>query len=243
MRSVPEENQATSLVSLGTGHDPEGAPRQFESVSDGLVLAAIDRAERHNEHESKGARMRVISDHLGFICDYRAKRGLHPHIDTLIDAGELVCSHSGKAERWKVTDSGRQRIAQEFQAGKILLPESPQHRIWRHARKGATQRISGFREQAHQTLEDAKGLLDAEQADSDAWFALAQRLRQTYWQLGSATYCLNEWSEPQDTRADVDDYQAPVDDDLDPEERHRRQTHRWGDDKPVTGTIRNERPH
>jgi hypothetical protein len=228
VRSVPEENQATSLAGLESSDGSERALRQFASVSDGLVLAAIDRAERHGEHESKGVRICVIADHLGFLCDYRAKRGLSLRIDTLIGAGELVCTYPGKIGRWKVTDSGRQRIAQEFQAGKIHLPEAPQHRIWRCAREDATRRISEFYEEARQALGDAEGLLDSERGDSDAWFALAQRLRQTCWQLGSATFCLNEWAEPDDDYADIDDCQTAGDDDLDLEEQHRRQRMRLG---------------
>jgi hypothetical protein len=40
---------------------------------------------------------------------------------------------------------------------------------------------------------------------SDAWFALARRFEKQCERLGSATYCLQEWPEPDDASADIDD--------------------------------------
>jgi hypothetical protein len=61
---------------------------------------------------------------------------------------------------------------------------------------------------------------------SDAWFALTERLQAACSQLGSATYCLSEWAEPDDASPDVDDRKEQGDEEVDPEElggvRYRR---------------------
>lgn len=106
-----------------------------------------------------------------------------------------------------ITSAGRRALAQARTAGEwIELPESPQHRRWRHARSVAGERIDGFRQQVRAALDEARRLLDTEQVPSDTWFGLAGRLKTECWQLGSATYCLREWPEPDDARADVDKF-------------------------------------
>jgi hypothetical protein len=55
------------------------------------------------------------------------------------------------------------------------------------------------------SLDDADALLDAEQRPSTLWVEIAKRLSRDCNRLGSATYCLLGWSEPDDERADVDD--------------------------------------
>jgi hypothetical protein len=40
---------------------------RFEPVSDAVVLAAIDRAERHRGGTGEGARMSNLAEHLGFV--------------------------------------------------------------------------------------------------------------------------------------------------------------------------------
>jgi hypothetical protein len=108
------------------------------------------------------------------------------------------------------------------------LPEAPQHRAWRHARLMAGERIDGFRTEAREALDEAAMLLDAEDAHSDAWFGVAGRLRAACWRVGSATYCLREWREPDDARPDVDDRCDTGDDVLDSEELGRVRYRRTG---------------
>jgi hypothetical protein len=69
----------------------------------------------------------------------------------------------------------------------------------------AAERIEGFRQQVRAAFDEARRLLDTEQVPSDTWFGLAGRLKTECYQLGSATYCLREWPEPDDARADVDE--------------------------------------
>jgi hypothetical protein len=93
--------------------------------------------------------------------------------------------------------------------------------VWRRAHTAAGERIEGFREQVRHAVAEAAGLLDAESTGSDAWFAAAEELYSACRQLGTAVYCLREWQEPDDARADVDDGCEPGDDQLDPDERGR----------------------
>jgi hypothetical protein len=87
-------------------------------------------------------------------------------------------------------------------------------------------------------LAEATALLDGS-GSSDGWFDMADRLRKVAWRLGSATYCLLQWSEPTDNRADIDDHTMPGDVLLGDEERARcrqrrigrRNTNLWRDDE------------
>jgi hypothetical protein len=97
-----------------------------------------------------------------------------------------------------ITSAGRRALAQAGITGKrIELPES------RHARSVAGERTDGFRQQVRAALDETHRLLDTE--PSDTWFGLAGRLETECGQLGSATYCLREWPEPDDVRADGDE--------------------------------------
>lgn len=58
-------------------------------------------------------------------------------------------------------------------------------------------------------------------AENHGWFEMANRLRTAAWRLGSATYCLWQWSEPTDDRADIDDHTMPGDELLGDDERAR----------------------
>jgi hypothetical protein len=67
---------------------------------------------------------------------------------------------------------------------------------------------------------------------------MATRLRTAAWRLGSATYCLWQWSEPTDDRADIDDHTMLGDELGDDERAHcrqrrtgRRNTGLWRDDE------------
>ena len=65
----------------------------------------------------------------------------------------------------------------------------------------AGDRIDGFREALRASVTELGALLDAGQAPSDARFEFGKRLSAECKRLGSATYCLSEWAEPDDARA------------------------------------------
>jgi hypothetical protein len=216
--------QGAGVRSSRVQGDRDGELRRFEPVSDDMVLAAVERAERHRERKDEGVMMSDIAEHLGFVHGSWTTRRLRPQIEAFIAAGLLVRSRRHGVLIWGLTSSGRRRVARV--RGSVVLPESPQHRVWRHARALAAERIDGLRERVRGVLDDATGVLDADGVCSDAWFTLAERLELACGQLGSATYCLSEWAEPDDGSADVDDRMEPGDEQIDPDElggvRYRR---------------------
>lgn len=52
-------------------------------------------------------------------------------------------------------------------------------------------------------LAAARALLSAADASSKDWYAMSDALNRACSQLASATYCLREWSEPDDATADI----------------------------------------
>jgi hypothetical protein len=198
--------------------------RRFEPVSDDMVLTAVERAERHREREREGVMMSDIAEHLGFVHGSWTTRRLRPQIEAFIAAGLLVRSRRHGVVIWGLTSSGRRRVARI--GGSVVLPESPQHRVWRHARKLAAESFDRLGGHVRGVLEEATDALDSDGMRSDVWFALAERLQSACWHLGSATYCLSEWEEPDDEHADVDGRTEPGDEQVDPEKlggvRYRR---------------------
>jgi hypothetical protein len=207
-----------------------GELRRFEPVSDDVVLAAVERAERDREREGEGVMMSDIAEHLGFVHGSWTTRRLRPQIEAFIAAGLLVRSRRHGVVIWGLTASGSSRV--ERVGGLVVLPESPQHRVWRRARTLAAERVDQLWEQARGVLEETTDALDSDGMRSDASFALAERLQTACWQLGSATYCLSEWAEPDDARADVDSRTEPGDEQVHPDElggvRYRRGGRRNG---------------
>ena len=176
--------------------------RPFEPVSDAQLLGAIDHAEVHEEHEH--ASRSDIAAHLGFAHNSWTTRRLRPQLDALRAAGRVRDVRRYGLNLLALTATGRRALGKARSAGEVILPESPQHRRWRHSRTIAHERIDGFRQALRRSLAEVGALLDAEQVPSDAWFDLAECLGHACWQLGSATHCLHEWPEPDDSRADTD---------------------------------------
>lgn len=177
---------------------------RVEPVSDAQILAAIDRAEAHDRNQIPDAARWDIAAHLGFVHDSWTTRRLHPQIDALKAAGRIRDVRRLGIDLVALTSTGRRALRRARSAGDIPLPESPQHRTWRHSRTMASDRIDGFREALRASMAELGTLLDAGQTPSDAWFEFGKRLSAECRRLGSATYCLSEWAEPDDARADVD---------------------------------------
>jgi hypothetical protein len=139
----------------------------------------------------------------------------------LVD-GLLIYNRRHGIDFWGLTEAARARLDDVRQAGRVELPESPQHRVWRQTRLSAMERIDEFRLRATHETDEAVALLGARQrVRSDEWLLLAARLGRAYRQLGLAIYCLYEWVEPDDARADIDDYQDIGDEQLDEVGRDR----------------------
>jgi hypothetical protein len=172
-------------------------------VSDAQILAAIDRAEVHDEQDD--ASRADIAAHLGFAHNSWTTKQLRPQIDALKAAGRIRDVRRNGLDLLALTDAGRRTLENAQSTGAVVLPESPQHRKWRHSRTMAGHRIDGFREALRTSMTEVGALLDAEQTPSDTWFEFGKRLSAECRRLGSATYCLFEWAEPDEARADVDD--------------------------------------
>jgi hypothetical protein len=215
--------------------------RRVEPVSDELVLAAFERAERHREREEEGIWLPHVVRHLGFIEGSWTTRRLRPQLEALRTAGALSCWRRRGLIVWGLTAAGRQRLAHARRAGKLAeLPESPQHREWRAARAAAGERVDGFRAELRAILTEASALLEDEATPTNVWFELRERLARISWRLGSAVYCMREWSEPDEAKADVDDGDDHADERLDRNTRWhlrvlrtgRRNTGRWDERDP-----------
>ena len=189
---------------------PEGMP------SKELVLAAIERAElqriKHDDlapHRPRpaqpGVLLATVKEHLGLAAGGWTTIRLRPIWQALEDAGLIEQSRLRGSHVWTLTAAGQQRLDATRKAGRLgALPESPQHRHWREARDIAGERIGEFRERLRRVLDEAIGMLDAQkQPDSDAWHTLNGRLRLACERLEAASYCLNEWPEPDESVPDV----------------------------------------
>ena len=212
-------------------------------VSDVLVLAAIDRAERHSGRGVPGVPIWTVLRHLDIAARSKRAREVRVRLDGLVAAGSLERERRHGVEVWVLTSGGRRRLSRARREGRVaVLPESPQHRAWREARGLAGQRIEGFWLEVLEAVEHARELLDAPVPgppildapdavpgpSSDEWLEIGVRLQRACRRLGSASYCLWEWREPEDTRADIDSYVDPGDGAFDPGERARRRARRRG---------------
>lgn len=222
------------------GGPPPSELRAFaHPVSNGLVLAAVERAEVHRARDEPGVFPRDVFQHMGFAYNAATTRQFRPHLDALIAAGLLEVASRRKIDMWVLTRAGHCALVEaRVKDEAAMLPESPQHRKWRHSREAACDRIEGYREELRALLDEADALLDAgTTTHSDLWFDLAARLAAPATNVGAAIYCLLEWPEPEDARPDVDDYSDPDDDNFDPEERGSRRSLRVGRRNVIRGEI------
>ena len=201
-----------------------------ETLPDDLILAALDRAERHGPGVGPGVLFEQAVVHLGLRHGAWTTRRTRPQFEVLGDAGLVERLRRQGLVVWRLTSNGQQRLAKARAAGTLpQLPEAPQHITWREARAAAAQHINEFRERLSDVLAEALATIKAARpAESEEWFELAARLQRACWLLGSATYCLNEWPEPTDEQADTDTRAAPGDEALTHDERWRREARRAG---------------
>lgn len=198
-----------------------------QEIPDLLLLAAIERAERHDSSDEPGAPVWAIYNHLAIPRRSGARR-VGRQLAALQEAGALERRDHRGVQVWQLTTAGRRRLARGRRAGEVgELPESPQHALWWAARTLAGQEIERFREQLQESITAAAGLLEAgRDVSSDEWFEIAERLQRAAWRVGSASYCLYEWEEPDDATVDVEDCDDPADKRFPGEELARRRIRR-----------------
>ncbi len=197
---------------------PETKPTPTKLPTDEQLFAAIDRAERHRGSD-RGVALETVKEHLGLNRGGWSTRQLRPQLDRLQADGLIEQFRRAGCKAWSLTDAGHRRLAYVQRTRRIPpLPESPQHRVWREARSQAEERIDSFRLDMRERLTAAASLLDAgDEIGSDPWIAMGERLQFACERVASVTYCLSEWSEPDDAISDR------------PENKYmmRRDIHRW----------------
>lgn len=208
-------------------------PPSPDVVPDDLILAAVARSERHRSREIVSRPN--IHEQLGIPSRSGEVRRIKARVAALTEEGCLKQSRRRSIDFWTLTTKGRRRLKRANVES--LLPESPQHQEWRNATTLAAQEIERMRESLRATLAEATERIDSD-ASSDVWFELSARLQRTSWLVGSATYCLREWVEPTDERADTDERSDPSDAGLSRKQKARRVFRRagrrnfrlWGDE-------------
>jgi hypothetical protein len=197
----------------------------YTEVADTLIFAAVERAVLHKQED--WALTSELTEHLGFKPEPDTNRLLWPRLEGLRRVGLLTTTERRGEPFWALTDVGRERLASAREAGEVdELPESPQHRAWRHARVKAAVRIEGFSSDLLDAAEKAYSLIyEPRSPMSEEWFELSERLRLAAWRVASATYCLTEWVEPDDEFPDEDENPGP--------RPGRRATWAWDQETPT----------
>jgi hypothetical protein len=201
-----------------------------EAPTDELVLAAVERAALHRASNTPAVPVWAILEQLTLARRSAAARHVRARVSELHQRGLIEHSRHHGIETWGVTDSGHRHLQRARRRGELpTLPESPQHRAWRNARTTAGHEIERFRASVHARLAEAALLLAADRPPcSDDWLELADTLQRACRRLGSASYCLYEWCEPDDAHADIDNGVDQGDDALEHSERVRVRALRSG---------------
>jgi hypothetical protein len=207
-----------------------GAAMTDADITHELVLAATARAALHRARDSREVPVLAILAHLGLARRSRGARHVLAALEALREDGAVELSRRHGLLTWSLSTRGERRLRAALRAGRVgTLPESPQHSAWRNARALAAQELERFHAALRGDAAAALALLDSEpRAPSDSWFELAARLQRACWLVGSASYCLYEWVEPDDAHADIDDRTDAGDEQLPADERARRRARRTG---------------
>jgi hypothetical protein len=211
-------------------HERKRRSLHEEPPSDELILAALERAARHRARDTQAVPVWAIFEHLDIAQRSASARHVRARLDVLLAAGRLEQSRQHGVPSWALTSSGARQLRRARRAGAVpSLPDSPQHREWRAARIAAAQEIERFRHSLREAAQETTSLLDGDVPPaSDAWFEMSERLRRASWLVGSASYCLTEWSEPHDAHADIETHLEPGEESLPPEVQARRRYRRVG---------------
>jgi len=152
---------------------PEALPQ------DELVLAAIDRAERHQALSHRpGIPLSTIKQHAGIEHTGWSTQQLRPQLERLEAAKLILRTKRHASALWTLTDAGERQLAAARDAGTLdALPESPQHRRWREAQQAARLEIDQLRTDVGLLLGEATDVLDeTPQALSEVWLDLLARI-------------------------------------------------------------------
>jgi hypothetical protein len=225
-----------------------------EPITELLVLAALDRGERHRGTEAPGVPIWEILEHLDAPKRTKQDRATRAVLHELEASGAIKTERRRSVSLWVMTKKGAGWLRRARRAGKgPVLPESPQHRLWREAQEIAELEMSGLRQTLTSQLQHGQLLLSEPErhVSSDAWFDLSDRLERSAWMIGSASHCRWEWQEPNENQPDKDTRCDPGDEQLTTTERKRlitlrssrRNLRRWDvfpDDQGIRSTGRSK---
>ncbi|HLH13363.1 MAG TPA: hypothetical protein VKV16_01135, partial [Solirubrobacteraceae bacterium] len=108
--------------------------------TDELVLAAVERAARHDARGCPAVPVWTILEHLDVRRRSAVARHVRTRLDALAAAGLLESARRHGVATWALTAAGVRRLRLARRAGRQpVLSESPQHRAWRAARTAAAQ--------------------------------------------------------------------------------------------------------
>jgi hypothetical protein len=128
-----------------------------------LELSTAPKSTDEHDHASRAD----IAAHLGFAHNSWTTRRLRPQLDALRSAGRVRDVRRYGLNLLALTAAGRRALGKARSVDEVILPESPQHRIWRHSRTLAHEQIDGFRQVPRGSLAEAGALLGAEKDPSD----------------------------------------------------------------------------
>jgi len=131
-------------------------PRHGGELTDALILAAMERAQRHARHKDAGVSYGAVVAHLGMPMGSATGRRLRPRFREIEAAGLIAPAKRHGVIVYTTTRKGAKLLRD---AEPVQLPESPQHRQWREARAAATERVGGFRDDLRALLERGAALV------------------------------------------------------------------------------------
>ena len=202
-----------------------------EDIPEELVLAAVERAERHRTLDIPGVPIWEVLEHLDVARRGSTARRVKAHVAALEQARALKLVRSHGLPLWALTAKGRKSLEAARGRESLALPASPQHRRWRQIHERAEQELERVHLSVGDLWEELDELLVARVnpgPSSDAWFQIGDRLARACSHLGSVVHCCHEWPEPSDDAADYDDEKDPSDEKLPEGERQRVRSLRMG---------------
>jgi hypothetical protein len=137
---------------------------QSSVPSDGLILAAIDRAYRHRQTSTPGVPRWEVLEHLGIGKRTHAARTVTRRVDALTNDHLLERHKRNGILFWLLTGRGRRQMLKANAAGE--LPEPPQHRRWRETLDSARGQLDQGRHTLETALGETSALLKTEPAAS-----------------------------------------------------------------------------
>jgi hypothetical protein len=100
LQQAESKRQAGKREPDGRGQPPSELRPFAHPVTDALVLAAAERAERHQARSEPGVMPREVFEHMGFVYNAAATRQLRPRLDGLMEAGLLEHARRNSVRLW-----------------------------------------------------------------------------------------------------------------------------------------------